>query len=173
MKKEDCFYLGQIIKKYSYKGEVIIKLDTDEPQRYKGLDGVFVETKGQLSPLFIERINLNGEFMRVKFEDINDETQAETLLRKEVYLPLSLLPELNEDQFYYHDIIGYKVIDNLHGEIGILEKVNDNTAQTIFEINHEEKTILVPAVDEFIDHVDKKNRTIYLKMPSGLLELYL
>ena len=54
MKKEDCFYLGKIVKKYSFKGELILRLDTDEPEIYENLNAVFIDMGKTLVPYFIE-----------------------------------------------------------------------------------------------------------------------
>ncbi|WGH77077.1 ribosome maturation factor RimM [Tenacibaculum tangerinum] len=174
MQKEDCFYLGKIVKKHSFKGEVVIKLDTDEPDLYENLESVFVDLGNNLVPFFIENSRLSkGTMFRVKFEDVDTEADAEAILRSGVYLPLELLPKLSGNKFYYHEVIGFTVIDASFGEVGTIASINDTSAQPLFEINREGKEIFIPMIDDFIVKVDRENQTIEVDVPEGLIELYL
>jgi 16S rRNA processing protein RimM len=174
MTKEECFYLGRIVSKFSFKGEVLIKLDTDEPETYLEMESVFVEYDNNLVPFFIERSSLQkSNLLRVKFEEVDTEEDAEDLMKCDLYLPLNLLPELSEDQFYFHEIIGFKVEDELYGTVGTLTGVNDTTTQALFEIEKDGKQVLIPMNDHFLIKVDKKNKTIFVKTPEGLIDLYL
>lgn len=174
MTKEECFYLGKIVSKFSFKGEVLIKLDTDEPESYTEMESVFVEYNENLVPFFFEKSALHkSTLLRAKFEDIDTEDDAEDIIGCELYLPLSFLPELEEGKFYFHEIIGFDVVDSTHGNVGKLVSINDSTAQALFEIKMGEKEILIPMNDEFIEKLDKKNKTIYLNTPEGLIDLYL
>jgi len=174
MELKDCFYLGKITKKYSFKGELIISLDTDEPEIYKNLKSVFININGRLIPYFIEKSKSQKKAtLRVKFEDINSEEEALSIINKEVYLPLENLPELKGKKFYYHEIIGYNVVDTNHGNIGLIIKVEDKTSQSIFIIKNNGKEILIPVNDNIIQMINRKNKTIHITAPNGLIDLYL
>ena len=56
MQKEDCYFLGKITRKHGLSGNLILKLDTDQPEIYKKLESIFVEINGLLVPFFIEKI---------------------------------------------------------------------------------------------------------------------
>ncbi|KAB1154011.1 16S rRNA processing protein RimM [Tenacibaculum aiptasiae] len=175
MQKKDCFYLGKIVKKHSFKGEVVIKLDTDEPDLYRNLESVFVDLGNNLVPFFIEKSSLSKNTMfRVKFEDVDSEQDADAIMRSDIYLPLDLLPKLSGNKFYYHEVIGFKVIDASHGEVGFIASINDSSAQPLFEIEGDNgDEIFIPMIDEFIKKVDKENKIIEVATPEGLIDLYL
>ncbi|MGC6431077.1 MAG: ribosome maturation factor RimM [Jejuia sp.] len=174
MKKEDCFYLGKIVKKYSFKGEVLAKLDTDQPELYENLDAIFLNLRNNLVPFFIERSQLHkSELLRIKFEDVDTEDDADAIMKSELYLPLEMLPKLEGNKFYFHEIIGFKIEDKNFGEVGIIKGVNDSTAQALFEIDRDGTEILVPMNDEFIVKVDRHKKTILVHTPDGLIDLYL
>ncbi|UZO81515.1 ribosome maturation factor RimM [Aquimarina sp. ERC-38] len=174
MKKEDCFYLGKIVSKFSFKGELLIKLDTDEPELYTEMESVFIGYGKNLVPFFIERSSLHkSNLLRVKFEDVSTEEDAEDLLKADIYLPLTLLPPLEGNRFYFHEIIGFTMTDTNYGEVGVITGVNDSTAQALFEVEKNGVQILIPMNDEFIHQVDRPNQSITVTTPEGLIELYL
>lgn len=174
MRKEDCFYLGKIVTKFSFKGEVVIKLDTDEPELYKEMESVYVDLGNNLVPFFIEKSSLHkGNQLRVQFEDVYSEEDADAILKSGIYLPLDLLPKLDGDKFYFHEVIGFKVVDVNFGEVGVIVHINDKAAQPLFEIDREGKEIFIPMIDDFIKKLDRKNKTIEVDTPEGLIELYL
>lgn len=174
MRKEDCFYLGKIAKKFSYKGEVLAWLDTDDPGFFENMESVFVEINNHLVPFFIVESRLHkNEFLRVKFEDIDSEEAAEKILGHALYLPLTALPKLEGDKFYFHEVIGFTAEDQRLGDIGTIVGINDSSAQPLFEIKKGDIEILVPMIDQFIVKVDRENKKIVLNTPEGLVDLYL
>lgn len=174
MRKEDCFYLGKIVRKYSFKGEVVIKLDTDEPELYENMESVFVESSKDLIPFFItESLLQKGNQLRVRFETVDTEQDADAIMNSGIYLPLSFLPKLKGNQFYFHEVIDFKVEDENFGEVGIIKGINDSTAQALFEIDKDGVEILIPMVDDFIKKIDRKKKKVILKTPPGLIEMYL
>ena len=168
MKKEECFFLGYISRKHGYKGDVNIKLET--PAKHKELAHMFIELNGGLVPFFIDSFRLKKENIAlVKFEDVDSEEDAQALVGKEVFLPLKLLDESQQNELAA--LIGFEVIDSKHGNIGKVTDILDNTAQELFQIKNEEREFLIPITEEFIQKIE--NNTIYLQTPEGLIDLFL
>ncbi|MEN8815709.1 MAG: ribosome maturation factor RimM [Nonlabens sp.] len=174
MRKEDCFYVGTVVNKFSFKGELLVKLDTDEPELFTEMESVFIEIGKNLVPFFIEKSQLHKSLLlRLKIEDIDDEPAADAMMKRDLYLPLSFLPQLEGNKFYFHEVIDFKMIDSNHGEVGIITGINDMTTQALFEVDNNGNQILIPLNDHFIDKVDRSNKTITVTTPDGLIDLYL
>jgi len=173
MFKEDCFFLGTIVKKYSFRGELLIKLDTDSPKSYLNLDTVLIDESIGLVPYFITQTKLHkSRLLRVKFEGVNSESKAGALINKNLFLPLDKLPKLKGTKFYYHEIKEFIAIDQFEKKIGIIQSVNDSGPQAMFVINNNGTEILIPVHDNFIRKLDRTDKKIYLNIPDGLLDIF-
>ena len=173
MLKEECFFLGTIVGKYSFKGEILAKLDTDSPNTCLDLESIFIDTPQGLVPYFIDRSQLHkSSLLRVKFDGIDSESEANALLKKDLFLPLNMLPPLDGNQFYYHEVTGFSAIDQFDKEIGIIKNVNDSGPQPLFVIDADGTEILIPVHDNFIKELDREGNKIFLDLPDGLMDIF-
>ncbi|WP_026951964.1 ribosome maturation factor RimM [Algoriphagus mannitolivorans] len=174
MNKDQCFQLGRLAKVHGLRGEVNVVLDVDFPEDYDGLEHLFLEQKGRLVPFFLEHFVIQpGNRALAKFEELDTIEQVEMLVGSEVYLPLTELPELEEDQYYYHELIDFEVIDETKGLIGPVQIIYDLETQDLLGVTHQGKEVLIPIQDGIITKVDKAAKKVYCQLPEGLLDIYL
>lgn len=170
----DCYYIGYVKKAHGLDGELEIVLDVDDPSKYRKKESMLILVKNNLVPFFIQSIQIRRHSAFVRFTGVSGPLQTEPLLSAEVYLPLSELPPLKgKKQFYFHEVVGYEVVDKTKGAIGQIRLVMDHLHQPVFQIVQGETEILVPAVDQIIEKVDRNEKRIYIQAPEGLLDIYL
>lgn len=173
MRKEDCYFLGKITRKHGLSGNVILKLDTDQPELYKKLESIFVEINGLLVPFFIEKVVWSKQDnLNLLFKNSN-ENLVEQLLGKNVFLPLSTLPKLTGNQFYYHEVIGFEILEEDGKTCGEIVSVNDQTAQHYFILNFAQKEVVIPIIKDWILEVNRDDKFIKMRLPEGLMEIYI
>jgi len=174
MRIEDCFFVGTVVSKYSFKGEVLLKLDTDEPEQYQSIHTLFLGLDITIIPYFVVKSSMHKPgLLRLKLEDVTSEEDANLLLKAKAYLPLSELPTLSGNKFYYHEIIGFLVEDKTLGVLGYISGVNEQTAQATLEVDINGKKVLIPIVDDIILKVDRKAKTLHVSTPAGLIDIYM
>lgn len=172
MQLNDFYYLGKITKKFSFRGEVIIFLDTDSPKFYYNIKKIFIKINHVLTPFNITSVKPNKtNRIRVKINGIDTENDTKKLINKEIYLPMESLPKTDENSFYYHEIIGYTVLGKDNKKVGNISGVNDQSPQHLFQINASGKKTLIPINDQLIIKIDKKNNIIKMDLPDGILDI--
>ncbi|WP_425392790.1 ribosome maturation factor RimM [Ekhidna sp.] len=172
MRQDDCYQLGEVIKTHGLNGEVSILLDVDFPNEYQNLESVFLEQSGKLVPFFIDTIQVNGNKALVQFEDIESLDEAKALVKSKLYLPLSTLPDLEEGKYYYHELVGCEVFEDKQ-PIGTVINVIDLNGNQLLSVDASGKEVLIPLKDEILLSADIKKKKLTVKLPEGLLDMYL
>ncbi len=174
MTVEDCYQLGYIVKPHGLKGEVQVFLDVDDPREYRTLESVFVLQGQALVPFFLESISVNADKGIAKFEEIDTIDDAKSLKGLELYMPLDTLPDLEEGEYFVHELEGFEISDVTLGVVGSVTGVMDAGAQRLISVEHSSgKEILIPFSDELVMSMDNEKRQIFMNLPEGLVELYL
>jgi len=104
-------------------------------------------------------------------EGVEDRNQAEKLARTKLYISRDLLPETEEDEFYYTDLINLTVKNTEDEEIGSIVNVVDFGAGELLEILHKEKnkTFYLQFKNEFVPKVDLENKFVTVNIPDGFI----
>lgn len=173
MTKNDCFFFGKVTKTHGLKGEITIKLDVVNPSDFRDLRFLLIEDRGNLIPYFIDYQKINGDKMFVQLQDVKTMEQALVFIGKGVFLPNELLPELDDNNFYFKEIIGFTLIDEAKGEVGTISDVLEYPTQAVIQVMRDGKEILIPIHDDIIQKVNKKAKILNIKAPEGLIDMYL
>lgn len=173
MKLDQCFQLGIVLRPHGLKGEVYISLDTDFPEDYQQMESVFLLQNGKLIPFFFEFVQVKNKEALVKFEDVDDKAAALSIKGLSLHLPLTQLPELDNRQFYYHEIIGFEIFDTQKGKLGKVAAVFEAGHQDLIGMDYKGAEVLIPINDDIILEVLREEQRLIVSLPNGLLELYL
>ena len=177
MTLDETYQLGYIIKTHGLRGHVVAHFDVDDATAYQKLKTVYLAlaaTPTKLVEHAVEKVQPQpGAKVLLKLRGIDRIEDAELLRGSGLHLPLTELPELAADQFYFHDVIGFTVVDENLGELGTVENFYELPQQDMLAMRYQGQEVLIPVVDELVSHADKEKKQIYVNLPDGLLDVYL
>lgn len=170
IKKEDLVRIGKINKPHGIKGEMSFSFTNDSFDE-SSCPFLILEIEGIYVPFRLNEYRFTSDSNAlIQLQNIDSDQKARTLTNKEVYFSKSLLRQ-DVDSYTWDFFIGYTVIDEKEGEIGVIQYVDESTANTLFVIKKGNKDLLVPAVEELITHIDEEQKKIYVLLPEGLLQI--
>ena len=163
--------IGTIVKPHGVGGEMAVtvpaSLDwTDD------LDCLVCSMDGILVPFFLESIREKSSItILVKFEGYDTVEATSRFMGVTVYMPLRYVAEGDDEVPSWSSFLDWKVVDSKAGMLGAVHAVDDSTPNILFLVRDGERERIIPANAEWITKVDRKNRTLYYKLPEGLAEL--
>ena len=166
--EEECFYLGTIVSKFSYKGELLVN-SILQAEDFTTLESVFVEIKQRLVPFFIEG-SIKVYLTCIKFEDVDDEATAESLQKHDLYLPLDLLPLFRREQILLPRSNWFTIVEA--NKTAIVTRSYRSNAQALFQVKGKTE-LLVPIHDDFIVEVNRSERHIVVQLPEGFFIVWI
>lgn len=162
--------IGVIVGAHGIKGDVRIRILTDEPGQYDNLKSVYVNFNGDRHFRKIENARIATSRYILKLEGIDDRTSAERLKGALLERPLDDLAPLAENEFFIFDLIGLNVKTKEGAQIGTLTDVLELPANDVYVVSGEKQEFLIPAINEVIISIDLDSKEMIINPLDGLLD---
>ena len=172
----DYALVGKIIGTFGIKGELKVISETSfADSRFKKGSKLLMLYNNKYVEVIINSHRVHKKMDLISFKQVGSQSLNNDINEVEKYVGCSLyinhedLDELEDDEYYYDDLIGliaYSEDDQLIGEVVDLRELPRGI---LLEIKTEKKTALVPFVDDFVVDVDLDNNKIVIKAIEGLL----
>jgi len=175
MNNTDCVELGYIAKAHGIKGEVKAVFDVQDITEYRKRSPLYVSKKGApLEPLEVVRFSVASATEAViKFAGFSNVAEAEELKGSTLFFPVEALPKLGDGHYYYFDVEGFTIIDEVLGELGTLRTITEMPHQDLLIMDYQGHEVLIPLIEQFVLGPDMAAKTMRTRLPEGLLDIYM
>lgn len=165
---DEIFAVGKSHKPHGLKGELACSFFNDFAEEME-VPYLIIEVDHIFVPFFIDSFRYKGEdTVLITFQGVANEQEARLLADTTLYLPKRFEHKSGEVTSL-DDMVGFRVVELHSGVLGVVTAIDQRTENVLFEIENGE--YLLPAHDDFVERVDYEERTIYLNLPQGLLDL--
>ncbi|KAA9025899.1 ribosome maturation factor RimM [Niallia endozanthoxylica] len=169
---EKWFNVGKIVNTHGIKGEVRVISKTDfADERYKKGNTLFLFKQGILEPieLIVKTHRNHKNFDLLSFEGYDDINQIETFKEGMLKVPENQLGELDEDEYYFHEIIDCTVITDEGEELGKVKEILTPGANDVWVVKGKGKEHLIPYIEDVVKEIDVNEKRIIISPIEGLL----
>jgi 16S rRNA processing protein RimM len=161
--------VGKITKPQGLKGEVRMHYYGNDPDALKHVKNArLIKSDGSAVDLLLERIRVNKNTFILKFKGIDHIDDTEDLLGSLVHINRAELTELEENEYYWEDLLGMRVYDETGELIGEIRNIFETGSNDVYVVKHRGKEILIPAIMDVIKKVDINEKKMHIHFLQGM-----
>lgn len=160
--------VGFLRRPHGVKGEILMSVHTDFPERLKTGKTVFVGDSYQ--PMVMASLRPHASGMLVRFRGMKTPEDASQYRNTWVFVPTADRPALPEGEYYHHQLIGLNVVTDEGRELGVLADVLETGANDVYVVRNAEGTeTLIPAIPSVVLEVRLADRLMRVHILDGLI----
>ncbi|MFC3882597.1 ribosome maturation factor RimM [Bacillus songklensis] len=171
---EKWFNVGKIVNTHGVRGEVRVISKTDfVEERYTPGNKLYIFKEKHEEPVevIVASHRQHKSFDLLTFEGYNNINQVEQFKDGIIKIPESQLEELEEGEFYYHEIIGCRVVTEAGEEIGKIKEILSTGANDVWVVQRKGgKDLLLPYIEDVVKEIDIEDKLVKIHVMEGLLD---
>jgi 16S rRNA processing protein RimM len=159
--------LGRISGAHGLKGEVKIATFTAEPEDVAAY-GPLTSADGSATFEIASLRPTPGSAVIARLRGVADRNAAEALRGTELFVPRSVLPPADEDEYYHSDLVGLSAISPDGEPLGEIVTVQNFGAGDLLELrlSNGRQTLLIPFESAHVPKVDLEAKRITIIIPN-------
>ncbi|MFZ3086702.1 MAG: ribosome maturation factor RimM [Methylotenera sp.] len=128
--------MGRVVAPYGVFGWLKVLPDTEAIDGLFDYDTWWLGKDDNWREMVVETAKIHNDVILVKLEGINDRDAAFACKGKQIAVPRAQLPEPEENEYYWSDLIGLHV-KNLQGvDFGVIEDVFETGANDVLVVKN-------------------------------------
>lgn len=170
---EPVVYLvvGTLRRSHGVRGDLLLELMTDFPERLKPGTTIFLGEHKE--PLKITRRRPHNDGLILGFEGVTTSEQAARFRTQLVYVPAGNRPPLPEGEYYHHQILGLKVIEENGRLLGTITEIITTGSNDVYVVTSGDdppREILIPALKQVLQEINLESRLMRVHLLPGLMD---
>ncbi len=167
---QEYFRVGVIANTHGIRGEVKVFPTTEDPQRFKGMKEILLDTGKEKLELEVASVKFFKNLVILKFKGIDNINDIEKYKGMDLLVTRENAIPLEEGEYYIADIIGAKVVTEDGEDFGVLKDVLTTGANDVYVVEHEGKEVLLPVIPDCVLARDIEQKLVTIHVMKGLLD---
>jgi 16S rRNA processing protein RimM len=171
--RDDLVLVGRVVGVHGIRGGLKVYSYAESLSVYEAEEGLRVALPdGSIRAMTVQRVQPHGRVLLMTLGGVVDRTQAERLIGSTLSVGKACLPVLEEDTYYWSDLMGLRVYDTTGAHLGQLDEVIPTPGNDIYVVRGRQdghtKEILIPAIGDVVLKIDLDGKTMIVDPPEGL-----
>ena len=160
--------VGRLQRAHGLHGDITMQVLTDFPERLT--PGTLLYVGPQHLPLRLRDLRQYKRGVLAAFEGYDTPEATEPLRNLWVYVRADDRPALPDGEYYHHQLLGLKVVDEEQKFLGIISEILETGANDVYVVSPEfGPDLLLPAIESVVQEIDLETGLMRIHLLPGLL----